>query len=140
VEMPGSIVRVQRRRFIRVAARSGTEIAFQRNNGNLVSANVKDYGLGGISFFTPPFFNLAPDEFVGEIDLRVPHEDGPIRFHIPEARVNRLEKTEGRGICVLEFLNIPEAEKERLWHHIFKEQRFLLRKTGKIYRTFASLK
>lgn len=132
VEMPESIVRMQRRRYIRVLARSGTEIIFQRNNGRMVSATVRDYGLGGISFFTPPFFNLALNEFVGEIDLRIPYQDGLNRFHIPEARVNRLEKSAGRGICILEFLNIPDTEKERLWHHIFKEQRFLLRKTGKI--------
>lgn len=132
VELPESIVRMQRRRYVRVVARSGTEIIFQRNNGNMVIANVKDYGLGGISFFTPPFFSLAMDEFIGEIDIRIPLEDGWNRFHITEARVKRLEKSAGRGICVLEFLNIPDTEKERLWHCIFKEQRFLLRKTGKI--------
>jgi hypothetical protein len=32
----------------------------------------------------------------------------------------------------LEFSEMPEATQERLWLHIFKEQRALLRKTGKI--------
>ncbi|MDI6762188.1 MAG: PilZ domain-containing protein [Thermodesulfobacteriota bacterium] len=132
-ELPESIFRMQRRRYVRIGARSGTEVLFQRNNGRMVSAKVRDYGLGGISFFTPPFFNLSMDELVGEIDLRIPNEKGWNRFHIPLARVKRLEKMSGGGgICVLEFVEIPETEKEQLWHYIFKEQRSLLRKTGKV--------
>jgi len=132
-ELPESIFRMQRRRYVRIGARSGTEVLFQRNNGRMVSANVRDYGLGGISFFTSPFFNLSMDELVGEIDLRIPNEKGWNRFHIPLARVKRLEKMSGGGgICVLEFVEIPETEKEQLWHYIFKEQRSLLRKTGKV--------
>lgn len=131
-ELPESIFRMQRRRYVRIGARSGTEILFQRKNGSMVSAHVKDYGLGGISFFTPPFSNLKMDESVSEIDLRVPNGTGWSHFHIPLARVKRLDKTEGGGICVLEFEEVPEAEKEQLWHSIFQEQRLQLRKTGKI--------
>jgi len=132
-ELPESIFRRQRRRYVRISARSGTEIIFQRNNESMVSAKVRDYGLGGISFFPPPFFNLSMDEFVSEIELRIPCEDGWKRFHLPQARITRQGKTEGgRGFYVLEFVEIPEKEKEKLWHHIFREQRSMLRKTGKV--------
>lgn len=132
-QLPEFIFRRQRRRYVRIGARSGTEVLFQRNNGRMVSAKVRDYGLGGISFFTPPFFNLSMDELIGEIELRIPHEERWNRFHIPLARVRRLGKmASGGGICVLEFVEIPEIEKEQLWHYMFKEQRFLLRKTGKV--------
>jgi len=132
IAMPQYIVRMQRRRYVRITARSGTEVFFQRDNGRAISAKVKDYGLGGISFFTPPFFNLNLDEYVSEMELRIPDEKGWNRFHIPRSKVKRLEKTAGGGLCVVEFIEIPEIEKEHLWHYIFKEQRFLLRKTGKI--------
>lgn len=132
-ELPEFIFRMQRRRYVRISARSGTEVLFQRDNGRRVSAKVKDYGLGGISFFTPPFFNLNMDEIISEVELRIPHEDGWNHFRIPLSRVRRLEKIAGGGgICVLEFVEIPETEKEQLWHSIFKEQRLQLRKTGKI--------
>ncbi|MBM4340025.1 MAG: PilZ domain-containing protein [Deltaproteobacteria bacterium] len=132
-ELPEYIYRMQRRKYVRIGARSGTEVLFQKNNGTMVSANVKDYGLGGISFFTPPFFNLNVDELVSEIELRIPHEKGLDHFRIPLSRVKRFEKTgEGLGICVMEFVELPETEKEQLWHYIFKEQRSLLRRTGKI--------
>jgi c-di-GMP-binding flagellar brake protein YcgR len=132
-ELPEFISRIQRRRYVRISARSGTEVLFQRNNGRMVSAMVRDYGLGGIAFITPPFFNLDIDELVSEIDLRLPQEGKWNHFHIPLARVKRLEKmASGGGVCVLEFVEIPEAEKEQLWHTIFKEQRLQLRKTGKI--------
>lgn len=132
-ELPEAIFRMQRRKYVRIGARLGTEVLFQRSNGRMVSAKVRDYGLGGISFFTPPFFNLSMDELIGEIELRIPHEEKWNRFHISLARVKRLEKMgSGGGICALEFVEIPETEKEQLWHYIFKEQRLLLRKTGKI--------
>jgi hypothetical protein len=132
IELPEFISRMQRRRYVRISARSGAEVLFQRDNGRMVSANIKDYGLGGISFLTPPFFNLNMDELVSEVKLRIPHEGGWNHFHIPLARVKRLEKmASGGGVCVLEFIEIPEIEKEQLWHSIFKEQRLQLRKTGK---------
>ncbi|MCX8118314.1 MAG: PilZ domain-containing protein [Desulfobacterota bacterium] len=132
-EFPSSIFRRQRRRFVRINARSGTEILFQKSNGNMICAHVKDYGLGGVSFLTPPLFNMKLEEPVCEIELRVPDEKGWRRFHIPQAKVKRLERVEGGGgLCILEFIDIPEPEKEHLWHFIFKEQRSQLRKTGKI--------
>lgn len=132
-ELPEFLSRMQRRRYVRISARSGTEVFFQRDNGRRVSAMVKDYGLGGISFFTPPFFNLNMDEKISEIELNVPHEGGWNRFRIPLSKVKRLEKISGGGgICVLEFVEISDTEKEKLWHYIFQEQRYLLRKTGKI--------
>ena len=132
-QLPESIFRLQRRKFVRMNARSGTEIRFQRSNGTMVIAKVKDYGLGGVSFFTPPLTVLTIDEWIGEVDLKIPHEDGWKHFHIPVSRVRRLEKTEGGGgLCALEFIEIPEAEKEQMWHAIFQEQRLQLRKTGKI--------
>lgn len=133
VTLPPSIFRMQRRRFVRIGARLGTELLFQKTNGNIVSASVKDYGLGGVSFSTPPLFHMRIDDCVSEVELKIPNEKGWSRFRIPKAKVKRVEKNEGSGgICVLEFLEIPELERERFWQFIFKEQRFQLRKTGKI--------
>ncbi len=133
VTLPASIFRMQRRRFVRIGARLGTEILFQKANGSMVSASVKDYGFGGVSFFTPPLFHMRIDDCVSEVVLKIPNEKGWNRFRIPQAKVKRLERIEGGGgICVLEFTEFPETEREPFWQFIFKEQRFQLRKTGKI--------
>ncbi len=132
-QMPEAIFRLQRRRFVRVNARSGTEIFFQKNNGSVVTATVKDYGLGGVAFMTPPTTHFHIEELVCEVNLKIPYENGWKHFNIPLSKVKRLEKSEGGGgVCVLEFIEIPEAEKEQLWHCIFQEQRLQLRKTGKM--------
>lgn len=132
-ELPEAIFRLQRRRYVRVSARSGTEIFFQRRNGSIVNAKVKDYGLGGVSFFISPMTHLDIDELVFEAHLKIPCENRWNQFCIPISKVIRLEKKEeGGGLCVLEFIEIPDTEKEQMWHSIFQEQRFQLRKTGKL--------
>lgn len=132
-ELPEAIFRLQRRRYVRVNARSGTEIVFQRSNGSLVNAKVKDYGLGGVSFFTPPLTPLNVEELVSEVQLKIPFENRWKQFRIPISKVIRLERTAGGGgLCILEFIEIPETEKEQMWQSIFQEQRLQLRKTGKI--------
>ncbi len=132
-ELPEAIFRLQRRRYVRVSARSGTEIFFQRNNGSIVNAKVKDYGLGGVSFFIPLLTHVNLGELVSEVQLKIPFENRWKQFRIPISKIIRLERMEGGGgVCVLEFLDIPEQEKEQMWQSIFQEQRYQLRKTGKL--------
>ena len=50
-EIPKTMFRLQRRRYFRIDANAGTEIIFHTQAGEERGAKVKDYGVGGITFF-----------------------------------------------------------------------------------------
>ena len=132
-ELPKSIYRMQRRRSFRTKAWSGTEIVFHLSQGKEERSKVKDYSLGGVAFFMDRPLEIHMGDELTRIDLTIPQGGREISFHIPKALVKRIERDpQGKDVCALEFLEMPEATQERLWLHIFKEQRSLLRKTGKI--------
>lgn len=130
VELPTSLYRIQKRRFFRVKARLGTAIVFHLDQAIEEKASVKDYSLGGVAFFMDRHLKLAVGDQPKEMELRIPQRNGSVSFHIPLATVIRIEpQIGGKDICALEFSEIPEATREQLWRHIFKEQRLFLRKT-----------
>jgi hypothetical protein len=131
-EVPKSIFRMQKRKFFRIRARSGSEILFHREREKEERARVKDYSLGGVSFFVDGFLEIhLGDEFT-RIDLRIPWGDHSTSFPIPRAVVKRLENhPSGKVLCALQFLEMPGRTKELLWHHLFEEERVALQKTRK---------
>lgn len=128
VEMPEFIMRMQKRRFYRVKARLGTQLIFRPAPGQEEKAQVRDYSMGGVAFFMDRHVDLHEENQVSDVELRIPHAQECLTFYNPLAEVLRIEpQATGKDICVLEFLGMSEATKERLWRHIFDEQRMLLK-------------
>lgn len=131
-ELPMSIYRMQRRKSFRTKAWSGTEIVFHLTQGKEERLKVKDYSLGGVAFFMDRPIEIHIGDELTKIDLMVPQDGREIYFHISRASVKRIERRfPGKDVCALEFLEMPRETQERLSRQIFKEQRALLRKTGK---------
>jgi hypothetical protein len=131
-ELPKCIFRLQRRGCVRIAARSGTEIIFHLGKGE-ETAKVKDYSLGGVSFFSDRSLPLHTGDHIDQIELRIPRGTGEINFRIPRAVVKRIERhSSKKDIWVLEFMEMPDTTQEQMWQHIFEEQRIVLQKTKKI--------
>lgn len=133
VALPDAIYRRQRRRFFRIKAKTGTEIAFHLKQGEEGRAMVRDYGLGGLAFLVDPHHEIQIGEELLEMDLMIPEGEETLHFPIPKGLVKRMERLSfKKEVCALEFIGISEAVQEQLMLHIFKEQRAILRKTGKI--------
>ncbi len=130
VEVPQSISRMQKRRFYRVKARLGTEVVFRVDPDHEERAKVRDYSMGGVAFFVERHLNLHLDDQVRDVHLKIPQEKEFLSFYSPLSVVIRIEvDPTGKDICVLEFGETSEAAKERLWRHIFEEERVLLKRT-----------
>ncbi|MGQ9646107.1 MAG: flagellar brake protein [Thermodesulfobacteriota bacterium] len=130
-ELPGSIFRLQRRGFVRITARSGAEVVLHLEQGDK-KAMLKDYGLGGISFLSDEPLPLRIGDSVDQLELRIPRGAGGIHFLIPRALVKRMERhPSGKDLWALEFTEMTESTQQRMWHHVFEEQRLLLQKTKK---------
>ena len=133
VELPQSIFRMQKRRFYRVKARLGTELVFHLGPEQEEKAKVRDYSMGGVAFLMERHLKLNPEDQVVDIELKVTQGREMVSFYNPLAVVIRIEpQPAGRDICALEFVGMSDATKERLWRHIFEEQRMQLKKTKHI--------
>lgn len=132
VSVPDFVLRLQRRRYLRVTARSGTRISFRKQGGPPLQFTVKDYSAGGISFSLPDAEVLGGDDLVFDVTLSIPKGGRSCQFHCDTARTMKLTRNETQELCALEFLDIASNQRERLWREIFQEQRSALRKTGKM--------
>ncbi len=132
--IPEVIFRFQRRKYFRVNARSGTRVIFQIKKGESRSANVKDYGVGGVAFFIDPTTELLKEEdILTNINLKIPFLDRKLNFYISKGVVKRREpESSGKFICAVEFLEMLEPTREKLWHHILEEQRLQIRRMKRI--------
>jgi c-di-GMP-binding flagellar brake protein YcgR len=129
-EWPNLIYRVQKRAYYRIEAPLATEISFQVNPQMEGKGSVKDYSLGGIAFFMEGNLNLKVDDRIINVILRLPQGNEWISFGSSLAVIRRLgQDSNGKSLCAIEFLEMSEATKERLGHHLFKEQRRLLQRT-----------
>lgn len=128
-ELPRSIFRLQRRGFVRIAARSGAEIVFHCGKVEK-TAKLNDYSLGGVSFFSDQSLHPRPGDLIDQIELKIPRGPGENSFRIPQAVVKRVERhSSGKELWALEFKGMSYATQKQMWHHIFEEQRILLQKT-----------
>jgi len=131
-ELPKVIHRLQKRSFFRIDALSGTEMSFHLCPEREEKAKVKDYSIGGVSFFIEDGVGLEVNERITEIRLGLPQRKGLNWVHIPAAVIKRIEKdVQGREVCALEFLEVAERTKEQLWNNMLETQRRTLLKLNK---------
>jgi len=133
LELPASIQRFQRRSYFRVRATSGAEIIF-RKAGKEEKAQVRDYSLGGVSFFMGSNQHFNPGDEVTNFILTLPQGKAVFSYPIAKAIVRRIDEhsEEGGKFCGLEFLKLEKRTQEKLAQHLFEEQRSLLRQGRKI--------
>jgi c-di-GMP-binding flagellar brake protein YcgR len=132
-ELPSEISRIQRRASFRITALSGTEITFHILPEKEERAKVKDYSLGGVAFFLEKDMKLNMNDRVADIHLKLPQGREFKTIHIASAVVRRVEiDSQGKYLCALEFLEIPENSKQQLWNCMIDIQRSLIRKVKTI--------
>jgi c-di-GMP-binding flagellar brake protein YcgR len=133
LEFPRSIQRIQRRAYFRIEASPGAEIIF-RVEGKEEKAKVKDYSLGGVSFFMESRLKLRKDDELTDLTLTLPQGDTVVSYPIPLAVVRRIEERfeDRKRLCGLEFLKLEGMAREELSRHIFEEQRILIQRIRKI--------
>ena len=133
LELPGSIQRIQRRAYFRIAAASQAEIIF-RMAGKEEKVKVKDYSLGGVSFLMGSHQHFKPGDEMTDLLLILPQGKAMVSYPIAQAVVRRIdEHFEDKGrLCGLEFLKLEKNTQQKLARHLFEEQRFLLRQGRRI--------
>jgi c-di-GMP-binding flagellar brake protein YcgR len=133
LELPRSIQRTQRRAYIRLAASSNAEIIF-RVAGKEEKARVRDYSLGGISFFMANQQKLNIEEELKDLILILPHDKAAVSYQISQAIVWRIDEhfEDKKRICALKFLKLEKKTQQELARHIFEEQRLSLRGGRKV--------
>jgi c-di-GMP-binding flagellar brake protein YcgR len=133
LELPSSIQRIQRRAYFRLTASSKAEIIF-RVAGKEEKAKVRDYSLGGISFFMASQQKLNPEEELTDLILILPQGKAVVSYPISQAIVRRIDEhfEDKKRICALKFLKLEKKTQQELARHMFEEQRFLLRGGRKV--------
>ena len=137
VELPGMISRVQRRAFFRVRASQGMEIMLRDLVNQEYKAQIKDYSLGGVSFYKELyeqwFKELKAEVRLQDNALRFPFEGEIVTIPIPLAEIRRVEGYPPHTIQgALEFLQLPESSRAQLDRLIFERQRQLIQKIKRI--------
>jgi c-di-GMP-binding flagellar brake protein YcgR len=131
-DLPETIDRLQRRAAFRLEALSGTEIGFQVEPLGEVRGKVRDYSLGGLSFYFEKETSLGVDDRVTGLRLQLSGSGGMRVLSIPRAVIRRIEMDgQGKRLCALEFLELPRKTKEDLWTHLIEMQRKVLAKLNK---------
>lgn len=133
LELPNSIYRNQRRAHFRVEASSNEEIVFHAA-GKEEKAWIKDYSLGGVSFFMESHLILNVGDELTDLSLILPQGKTMHSYRIPLAVVRRITAQSGdkKKVCALQFLKSEGMIQEELGRHIFEEQRSLIRRLRKI--------
>jgi c-di-GMP-binding flagellar brake protein YcgR len=133
LELPNSIYRNQKRVHFRVEASSNEEIAF-RAAGKEGKAQIKDYSLGGVSFYMESHLILNVGDELTDLSLILPQGKTMHSYPIPLAVVRRITTQSGdkKKVCALQFLKLEGMTQEELSRHIFEEQRSLIRRLRRI--------
>jgi c-di-GMP-binding flagellar brake protein YcgR len=133
LEFPKSIQRIQRRAYFRIETSPGAEISF-RFAGKEEKGSVKDYSLGGVSFFMKSHLKLKKDDELTDLSLTLPQGNAMVSYPIPLAVVRRVDEhfEDRRRLCGLEFLKLEGLTRKELSRHIFEEQRILIQRIRKI--------
>jgi c-di-GMP-binding flagellar brake protein YcgR len=129
LEFPRSIQRIQRRAYFRIDSSPGAEITF-RIEGKEERGRVKDYSLGGVSFFIESHLKLRRDEELTDLTLILPQGNTVVSYAIPSAVVRRIDEhlEDRKRLCGLEFLKLERMAREELSRRIFEEQRILIKR------------
>jgi len=136
VRFPEFIERIQRRKDFRLAVPTDTKL-FSQMDSTLLEMKVLNVSLGGTlallvgrkkSFKEEPIFDTG--EYLSDIEMVFPLEEGDLRIHIERAIVVRLEEDQSakKNCCALQFVGMEEKEEKALTEFIYKYQRRILQK------------
>jgi c-di-GMP-binding flagellar brake protein YcgR len=136
VHLPEKILRDQKRFFYRLEAPAKAEIYFSLENGKLTKARVRDYSIGGLSFYLEGNLPLKVEERLLNLILELPEANGPVAIHIAQAVLRRVEKNpwRERPFCALEFMEMTDSMREKLGQQLFLNQRTWIRRVRRIPR------
>ena len=126
LKMPDSILKVQRRNFVRVTVIK--PITFQKVTGEGLSdsfiGTMLDLSGGGLRFLTE---ELVEDKSILNVQLELPK--GDMQIPILVCRVDKIEDSKPQRYCVsTEFHEIPERGRDQIIRHIFEIQRAMRKK------------
>ena len=126
LSMPDSILRVQRRNFVRVTAIK--PITFQTVTSEGLSDSVKgttlDLSGGGLRFLTE---ELVEDKSILNVQLTLPK--GDMQIPVLVCRADKLEDSKPQRYCVsTEFHEMQERVRDQIIRYIFQLQREMRKK------------
>ncbi|MNJ52971.1 PilZ domain protein [compost metagenome] len=115
-----TITKIQRRHFLRVAAR--LEIAVQLKDQSRFLSLTEDVGGGGLSFCYEGHRKLVQGEQM-YCWLLIPYKNGSID-HVPfEAEIVRTKQLDnGHNMIFLKFVSISDMERQKLIRYCFERQ------------------
>ena len=140
VRFPEFIERKQRRKDFRLAVPPDTKL-YSQEDSTLLEMKVLNVSLGGTlavlfgrkeGYKEEPIFNTG--EYLSDIEMVFPLEEGDLRIHIERAMVVRLEEdpSNKKNCCALQFVSMEEKEEKALTEFIYKYQRRILQKKQQI--------
>ncbi len=134
VQLPNEIIRNQRRAFYRIEAPEGAEVLFTTHQGKEIKAKLRDYSMGGLSFYIEESLPLAVGDDLSKVTLRLPQGKEWVLIHIARAVVIRWEAASWgqKPLWAFEILEISEGMREKLRQNIFINQRDLIRRVKRI--------
>ncbi|MFC5650840.1 flagellar brake protein [Paenibacillus solisilvae] len=116
----GSITKVQRRHFLRVAAE--LEIAISMSAHVRFIGITDDVGGGGISFVVDGRWPIK-HETILDCWLLVPYRNGSVDHSSFEAEVVRVKSTEtGKNQIMAKFSSITDGERQKIIRYCFERQ------------------
>ena len=133
-ELPNVIYRTQRGRYFRIEGPRGMEIAFlTESSPEGKQARIKDYSVGGVSFFMETEWKLKVGDCGTDVHLNIPEDKGVIHFQVPKAAIRRIESVSshsGKTLCMIEFTEISVQTRDKIFSHISKKQRVGIQRFG----------
>ena len=116
---PGSVTKVQRRNFLRVAAE--LEIAISMSSHARFIGLTDDVGGGGISFLVDARWPVK-QETILDCWLLVPFRNGSIDHAQFKAEVIRVKPLETKNQIMVKFSSISDGERQKIIRYCFERQ------------------
>ncbi|WP_191089426.1 flagellar brake protein [Paenibacillus spiritus] len=117
---PDSIVKIQRRSYLRVNAE--LELAAKTKSGRRFLVRTEDVGGGGASFLTDPGVALQVGDQL-ECWVLLAFRNGNIDHAAFDAEVVRMKTLEsGRTLAMLKFSRISDGERQKIIRYCFERQ------------------
>jgi c-di-GMP-binding flagellar brake protein YcgR len=116
---PGSVTKVQRRNFLRVAAE--LEIAISMSSHARFIGVTDDVGGGGISFLVDARWPVQ-QETILDCWLLVPFRNGSIDHAQFKAEVIRVKPLETKNQIMVKFSSISDGERQKIIRYCFERQ------------------
>jgi c-di-GMP-binding flagellar brake protein YcgR len=116
---PGSVTKVQRRNFLRVAAE--LEIAISMSSHARFIGVTDDVGGGGISFLVDARWPVK-QETILDCWLLVPFRNGSIDHAQFKAEVIRVKPLETKNQIMVKFSSISDGERQKIIRYCFERQ------------------